>query len=156
MDDRQLTEHAQRNRRAWDRESDAYQATPRQQLRDSGGIAWGLWQIPEAELRVIGEVAGRDVVELGCGACQWAIALAQRGARMTGLDVSTRQLQHAREAMDAAGVDFPLVCASAEALRDAREPRPPGNAVSSYKTEQDRDWARRWPMEQIWRVRRVG
>ena len=34
-------------------------------------------QIPEAELRVLGDVAGKDVLELGCGAAQWSIALAQ-------------------------------------------------------------------------------
>ena len=256
MDDQQLTEHAERNRRAWDGESDAYQEMHRQQLSDSGGMAWGVWQIPESELRVLGEIAGSDVLELGCGACQWSIALAQRGARMTGLDVSARQLEHAREAMDAAGVEFPLVCASAEAtplpdrsfdivfcdwgavtftdpcltipevarllrpgglfafsngtaifectwdeeadragdrlihdyfgmhalpdsggktifqlpygdwialfvangfaIESLIELRPPADAVSSYKSEQDRDWARRWPMEQIWRVRRAG
>ncbi len=73
-----------------------------------------MWQIPEAELNVLGDVAGRDVLELGCGAAQWSISLAGRGARPRGLDVSARQLEHARRAMEEAGVDFPLVEASAE------------------------------------------
>ena len=34
---------------------------------------------------------------------------------MTGLDNSSRQLEHARTAMERAGVEFPLVHASAEA-----------------------------------------
>lgn len=73
-----------------------------------------MWQIPEAELRVLGDVAGLDVLELGCGAAQWSISLAGLGARPVGLDVSDRQLEHAREAMADAGVDFPLVEASGE------------------------------------------
>jgi SAM-dependent methyltransferase len=63
---------------------------------------------------VLGDVSGLDVLELGCGAAQWSIALARLGARPVGLDFSAKQLQHAREAMRAAGVVFPLVEASAE------------------------------------------
>ncbi len=73
-----------------------------------------MWQIPEAELEVLGDVAGKDLLELGCGAAQWSISLAKLGARPTGLDLSPRQLEHARQAMADAGVDFPLVEASAE------------------------------------------
>jgi SAM-dependent methyltransferase len=73
-----------------------------------------MWQLPESELQVLGDVAGKDVLELGCGAAQWAILLAGRGARMVGLDNSARQLEHARALMAAAGVDFPLVHSSAE------------------------------------------
>jgi ubiquinone/menaquinone biosynthesis C-methylase UbiE len=77
-------------------------------------MAWGVWQIPEAELGVLGDVSGRDVLELGCGAAQWSISLALNGARPVGLDLSERQLEHARRGMAAAGVEFPLVEANAE------------------------------------------
>lgn len=73
-----------------------------------------MWQIPEGELKVLGDVAGKDVLELGCGAAQWSISLAKLGAQPVGLDLSPRQLEHAREAMATADVDFPLVEASAE------------------------------------------
>ncbi|HKH13991.1 MAG TPA: class I SAM-dependent methyltransferase, partial [Solirubrobacterales bacterium] len=60
------------------------------------------------------------MLELGCGAAQWSISLAGLGARPVGLDLSPRQLEHARRAMADAGVEFPLVEASAEEvpLRD--------------------------------------
>ncbi len=80
-----------------------------------------MWQVPESELRVLGEVAGHDVLELGCGAAQWSISLAKLGARPVGLDVSARQLEHAREAMESSGVDFPLVEASGEEVPLADE-----------------------------------
>ena len=73
-----------------------------------------MWQLPESELQVLGDVSGNDVLELGCGAAQWSILLARRGARVVGLDNSAKQLEHARQLMAAAGVDFPLVHASAE------------------------------------------
>jgi ubiquinone/menaquinone biosynthesis C-methylase UbiE len=34
------------------------------------------------------------------------------------------------------------------------EPRPEPDAVSTYRDDQDRDWARRWPSESIWRARK--
>jgi SAM-dependent methyltransferase len=73
-----------------------------------------VWQIAESELQVLGDVDGKDVLELGCGAALWSISLAKLGARPVGLDVSARQLQHARREQAAAGIEFPLVEASAE------------------------------------------
>ncbi len=115
MTEQDLTSHAALNREIWDRQADEYQQRHGEQLDKSGGTAWGVWQIPESELQVLGDVAGLDVLELGCGAAQWSIALQQQGARVTGLDNSERQLEHARRLMAQAGVEFPLVHASAEA-----------------------------------------
>lgn len=111
-----LTPHAQRNRRSWNETADSYQAQSGPQLAASGGLAWGVWQIPEAELNILGDVRDKDILEFGCGAAQWSIALAKAGARPVGLDLSDRQLEHARALMAQAGVDFPLVHASAEAV----------------------------------------
>ncbi len=111
-----LTPHADRNRSAWNDMSDEYQDRNGPLLAGSGGMAWGVWQIPEAELHVLGEVRDKDILELGCGAAQWSIALARAGARPVGLDLSERQLDHARRLMADAGVDFPLLHASGEAV----------------------------------------
>ncbi len=111
-----LTPHEARNRASWDAYSDEYQAKHGAQLADSGGLAWGTSQILESELRILGDVAGKDILEFGCGAAQWSIALARAGARPVGLDLSARQLEHARRLMAEAGVDFPLVHGSAEAV----------------------------------------
>jgi SAM-dependent methyltransferase len=253
-DEQQLSPEAALNRRIWDAQSAEYQATHGPQLAASGGMAWGVWQLPESELQVLGDVNGKDVLELGCGAAQWSIALHRIGARVTGLDNSSVQLEHARALTGQAGVEIPIVHASAEAtpfadasfdvvfcdhgamafadphrtvpevarllrpggllafsmntpildlawplpaehpseqllrdywdLRVAEAPeeptefqlpygawialfrengfvvedlielRPPADATSSYRDAQDLAWARRWPMEHIWRVRR--
>jgi SAM-dependent methyltransferase len=117
-DERQpaLSAHETFNRDAWDAYSDEYQERHGADLAASGGLAWGTSQIPEAELHILGEIAGKDILEFGCGAAQWSIALAARGARPVGLDLSERQLEHARRLMAEAGVDFPLIHASAEAV----------------------------------------
>jgi len=107
------SEQALRNRAHWDRQADDYQERHGPQL-NVDELVWGAWSIPDSQLGVLGEVADTDILELGCGAARWSIELAKRGARPVGLDNSSRQLEHARGLMAEAGVDFPLVHASAE------------------------------------------
>lgn len=113
-----------RNRRSWNRFGDAYQARHGEML-EATAEAWGCWRIPEGELRILGDLgalAGRRVLELGCGAAVWSLALARRGADVVGLDLSDVQLAHANRARRHAGRALPLVQADAERLpfADAR------------------------------------
>lgn len=107
------SEQALRNRAHWDSQADSYQERHGPQL-NVDDLVWGAWSIPEAELGALGPVEGKDILELGCGAARWSIELARRGARPVGLDNSARQLEHAHGLMAEAGVEFPLVHASAE------------------------------------------
>jgi SAM-dependent methyltransferase len=78
-------------------------------------IAWGVWQVPEAQLRALPpRVAGLDVVELGCGTAYFSAWLARRGARPVGVDPTPAQLATARRCQAALGLRFPLVEAPAE------------------------------------------
>ncbi len=249
--------HEDVNRARWNAVADDYQERNQPQIREqafSGDIAWGLWATPESRLHVLGDVSGKDVLEFGCGGAQWSTALARHGARPVGLDLSERQLAHARQLRRETGITFPLVQASGERLpfadasfdvvfadhgafsfadphhtvpeaarvvrsggllafshvspifeittpADAEhatdrlvydyfdlhrvpdadgmvnfnlpysgwialfhtcglvverliEPRPDPDASSTYRDDQDRDWARHWPSESIWRARK--
>ena len=111
----ELSDACRTNQRAWDEAADDYQAR-HAALLGVREVCWGVWGTPERELNVLGDVAGKDVLELGAGAAQWSILLAKQGARPVALDVSERQLAHARKLMQEAGVDFPLVHASSESV----------------------------------------
>ena len=53
----------------------------------------------EAELRLLGHVSDKRVLELGCGSGASSVAMARQGARATGLDFSPQHLSassHAR------------------------------------------------------------
>ena len=246
---------AQRNRASWDAGSDEYQERHREFI-GRGEPRWGMWQLPESELQILGDVSGKDVLEYGCGAAQWSILLSRAGAHPVGLDNSGRQLEHARALMAEAGIEFPLVHASAGeaplddssfdvvfcdhgamtfadpyatvpevarllrpgglfafshttalslicldtdadrtvpelkrdlfglhriewpdpdepvefnlpqgewiglfrangfAIEDLIEVQPPEGVTSTYRSAQETGWARRWPMEQIWKLRK--
>jgi SAM-dependent methyltransferase len=104
-----------KNRTHWDQESDEYQRVHGRALGRTP-MAWGVWRIGEEDLGALGDVGGRAVLELGCGAARWSIALAGLGARPVGLDLSGRQLGHARRAVRRAGAPVPLIQATAERL----------------------------------------
>jgi SAM-dependent methyltransferase len=105
-------EVVERNRAFWDGYSDAYQARHAEHI-GRPELRWGVWQLPESELGILGDVRGKDVLELGCGAGQWSIVLARQGARPVGIDISARQLDHARRLSAEAGVELALLQASA-------------------------------------------
>ena len=111
-DDRPPADHVLRNRARWDDMAHEYaepgrrawQAEPR----------WGIWGIPEAEVHLLPDVAGRDVIELGCGTAYVSAWLTRRGARVTGIDNSTAQLETARALQEEFGLSFPLIHGDAE------------------------------------------
>jgi SAM-dependent methyltransferase len=52
-----------------------------------------------AMLALIGDVAGLDVLDVGCGAGFYSAAMGERGARVTGIDGSVSLLRHAEKAV---------------------------------------------------------
>jgi SAM-dependent methyltransferase len=53
----------------------------------------------------LGLAAGSRIVDVPCGSGRHSIALARRGHAVTGLDISTEAIEHARRTAKAAGVD---------------------------------------------------
>ena len=99
----------------WDRDADDYQATHGEFLGDVGFV-WGPEGLTEAEAEVLGDVEGRDVLEVGSGAGQCSRWVRAAGGRSFGLDLSHRQLQHSRRIDAATDVAVPSVLATATAL----------------------------------------
>jgi SAM-dependent methyltransferase len=103
-----------RNRELWTRQNAEYTDGQARRAWAEEEISWGVWGIAERELRVLGDVAGLDVVELGCGTAYISAWLARRGARPVGVDVTPAQLDTARRCQQEFGLEFPLLEASAE------------------------------------------
>ena len=107
------SEDAAKNRALWTETNREYtnDAAPSNWALDE--ISWGIWAVDESELKVLGDVAGLDVVELGCGTAYFSAWLAKLGARPVGVDVTPAQLETARRMMVETGIEFPLVEADA-------------------------------------------
>ncbi len=81
------------NLAAWDQHSAQYQASS--QL--SCDVAhYGPDIGSEADLRLLGDLRGKRVLELGCGGGQCSVAFAKAGATAIGIDFSSQQIAYAR------------------------------------------------------------
>ncbi|HET9730195.1 MAG TPA: class I SAM-dependent methyltransferase [Acidimicrobiia bacterium] len=87
------------NTDAWDRI-----AARRGGVADTDVVSYGFDLPTEAELRLCGEVRGKRVLDLGCGAGENAIAFTRHGAHVIAIDRSVGQLQLARKLAEAAEV----------------------------------------------------
>jgi SAM-dependent methyltransferase len=78
-------------------------------------ITWGMAHARESELSVLPDLAGIDVVELGCGTGYFGAWLKRRGARrVVGVDVTPAQLETANRMNDEFGLGLEFVEANAE------------------------------------------
>ena len=113
----QPVNHVARNRAYWDEINAPLYVEPGMRRWREPDISWGIWGVPESELRLLPvELSGRDVIELGCGTAYVSAWLARRGARPVGIDTSIKQLETARRLQSEHRLDFPLILANAEAV----------------------------------------
>lgn len=105
-------------RRWWDANAQEYLAEHGAFLGPADFV-WCPEGLREADARLLGEVAGRRVLEVGCGAAQCSRWLAGQGAQVLACDVSAGMLAAARAIDPGAapgGPAVPLVQADARAL----------------------------------------
>jgi SAM-dependent methyltransferase len=107
-------EYLERNVAHWSRANADYTDASAAAAWAQEEIRWGVWQTPESELNVLGDVAGLDIVELGCGTAYFSAWLARRGARVVGVDPTPAQLETARRLQRETGLEFPLIEAPGE------------------------------------------
>jgi SAM-dependent methyltransferase len=108
-------ESARANRRWWDAAAPAYLAEHGGDLGESDFL-WCPEGLREQDAHLLGDVAGRRVLEIGCGSAPCARWLLRAGARPVALDVSGGMLARAAELNRATGLPVPLLQADAGAL----------------------------------------
>ena len=126
-----------------------------------------LGPVGDAGIAALEDVSGLRVLDLGCGAGATSLALAGRGAKVTGLDISDDLLARARQRDTHSSVDFVLADASiyrpnvpfealysrcgamffdseVDAWRHLRQQLAPGAAASIvvWREAAENDWAR--------------
>jgi SAM-dependent methyltransferase len=107
-------EYVQQNVANWTRANTDYTDASAARAWAQEEITWGVFESPESELNLLGDVNGLDVVELGCGTAYFSSWLARRGARVVGVDPTPAQLATARRLQAETGIEFPLIEAIGE------------------------------------------
>jgi SAM-dependent methyltransferase len=103
------------NREGWTKANAEYTDAAAQKSWAQTEITWGQWSLPEREVRMLPDVAGKDVIELGCGTAYFGSWLKRGGARrLVGVDVTPAQLETARRMNAEFGLALELIEANAE------------------------------------------
>ena len=111
----ELPDYAVRNREVWTKANAEYTAGRARERWAQDRIHWGVWYQPEDEIRVLPDVRGLDVIELGCGTGYFGAWLKRLGARrVVGVDITPAQLQTAREMNQEFALGLEFIEANAE------------------------------------------
>jgi SAM-dependent methyltransferase len=116
MSSSELPDSVERNVAGWTAANAEYTDGKAADAWSKDEITWGVFGVPESDIGALGDVAGLDVVELGCGTAYFSAWLAKRGARPVGVDPTPAQLETARRMQVETGIEFPLVEAPAESV----------------------------------------
>lgn len=109
-----MTEHVKRSvRDGWDAMSSAYQ---RDSSISADDVHYGPFCPGERDLGLIGDVGGKRVLELACGAAQNSVALAKWGANVVAIDISANQLAEANRIVSCENVKVDLIQGDIERL----------------------------------------
>lgn len=96
------------NHRWWDHDADAYHVEHGQFLGELDFL-WCPENLRESQARLLGEVAGQRILEVGCGSAPCARWLTAQGAEVVAFDLSAGMLHHGTVANTRTGVPTPLV-----------------------------------------------
>jgi len=145
-------DHVSINRDIWNADADNWVAAG-ERLWNAATPVWGSWGVPEGTVTLLPpDMAGLDAIELGCGTGYVSGWMIRRGARVTAIDVSARQLATARRLAGLHGAGITFIEGNAEATG-----LPDGSfdfAISEYGAA---IWCRPevW-MREAWRLLRPG
>lgn len=98
-----------RNRALWDDVNTVVTDPAAEAMWSRPAPVWGLFAVPDEDVGLLDHVAGRRVVELGCGTAYVSAWLARAGAHPVAVDLSRGQLATAARCQERFGLRFPLV-----------------------------------------------
>ena len=114
-EDAALPDYALTARSHWTKSNSEYTARTAHDRWSRPDIAWGVWKNPESEVRILPDVHGLEVIELGCGTAYFGAWLKKRGAaRVVGVDITPAQLDTARAMNEEFGLGLEFLEANAE------------------------------------------
>jgi SAM-dependent methyltransferase len=95
------------NKHSWNNRVDAHLASV---FYDVEGFLNGNTSLNDIELKLLGDVKGKTILHLQCHFGQDSISLARLGASVTGVDLSDKAIDAAKELVKKTGNDVTFIC----------------------------------------------
>jgi ubiquinone/menaquinone biosynthesis C-methylase UbiE len=100
-------DYFEKNRQSWNARVDSHLKSS---FYDLDGFLSGKSSLQEIELSLLGDVSGKSILHLQCHFGQDSISLARLGAQVTGVDLSDRAIDAAREIAQKVGSSAKFIC----------------------------------------------
>jgi ubiquinone/menaquinone biosynthesis C-methylase UbiE len=95
------------NRDSWNNKVDIHLASD---FYDMDGFLSGQSSLNDIELRLLGDLRGKTVLHLQCHFGQDTLSMGRLGAQVTGVDLSDKAIETARELAVKTGLDATFIC----------------------------------------------
>ncbi len=95
------------NKQTWNNKTDIHIAS---EFYDVEGFLNGKSTLNDIELKILGDVSGKKILHLQCHFGQDTISFARMGAKATGVDLSDKAIERAREFAEKLNLDVTFVC----------------------------------------------
>ena len=105
--DRKEDNYVEINRRAWNNKTDVHFNSD---FYDTESFIRGKSSLNDIELALLGNVKGKTILHLQCHFGQDSISLARMGAKVTGVDLSNKAIERAKELTINTGEDCTFIC----------------------------------------------
>lgn len=100
-------DYLQHNKAAWNQKTTVHVDSD---FYDLAGFLEGKSSIKSIELDLLGDVKGKKILHLQCHFGQDTLSLARMGAQVTGVDLSDKAIDKAKELNEQLGLDAQFVC----------------------------------------------
>ena len=119
---RYMKRHVAENRRHWDASADQW-VEMGERAWAASEPTWGIWAVPQADAPLLpDDMTGLRAIELGCGTGYVSAWMHRRGATVTAIDNSAKQLATAARLASEHGItdiERPLYLQALGALADS-------------------------------------
>ena len=95
------------NKATWNDKVDVHMASA---FYDMEAFLQGKTTLNDIELTLLGDISGKKILHLQCHFGQDSLSLARMGAQVTGVDLSDKAIERAREINEKLGLDTTFVC----------------------------------------------
>lgn len=102
-----MSNYTEINRNAWNKKTDIH---IRSKFYDNDAFLKGKSSLKNIELDLLGDVKGKSILHLQCHFGQDTISLSRMGAKVTGIDLSDKAIEKAKEFAQQENVDTEFIC----------------------------------------------
>ncbi|MBI3232611.1 MAG: class I SAM-dependent methyltransferase [Bacteroidetes bacterium] len=95
------------NKQTWNKKTEAHLTSD---FYDMKGFMAGKSSLNEIELNILGDVSGKSILHLQCHFGQDTLSLARMGAQVTGVDLSDKSIEKAKELASSLNLNAEFIC----------------------------------------------